>query len=166
MVRIVSSILLTGLTLFAVLPGVAAGQSNVPPGNSEIDQYLPTVPGSDGDKPLGKGGGDGGNAALSPSVAERLGSAGSAGSVAVSVINNTAPKLPEAAREQGREQAEGGGRNGGVHGSADESIPGAVLEGLSSSEDGGLGILMPILLGTVAGVAAFIMLRRRASTPG
>jgi hypothetical protein len=156
---------LGGAMLLALGPSAAiAAPQQVPPGNSELDQYVPTVPDSEGDNQLGAGGGDSGGG-LPPSVVSDLRAAGPDGEAAAAVLDQSAPRSGGSAST---ESGQGDGADGGTAGSAgdDESVPGAILEGLSSSSDGGVGILLPIFLGVVAGVGAFLVLRRRWPAQG
>jgi hypothetical protein len=144
------------LALLAIPPAAAAQQA--PPPDSELDQYVPNFPGAKGDKELGGGGegdgGGGGQAGADPvlpaATQEELGSAGPAGKAAADFAEGSAP----------------GGGDGGTSGkgakadgqSSVSAIVGAALGGTSG---GGIGVLLPLLLGAIAVGGILYVLRRR-----
>ncbi len=150
---------LAAIALFAVVPGSAAALPQVPPGNSEVDQYLPTVPGPGGDKPLGGGGGASRGSSLPPSTVAKLQAAGPDGAAAVAAAEQSDPSRGAAA-------AGGGGGSGasgssGSAGSAHKSVGGAVVDALSDGNSGGMGIFLPFLLCAVAAAGGYAVARRR-----
>jgi hypothetical protein len=168
MVRIGTlAVVVSCLAVLALLGGSAAAQSE-PPGDSEIDQYAPTLPDSEGDKAIGGGGGNGNDdSGLPPSTAAELRAAGADGETALEIIDETAGSSGSGRSDENQTADAGsGGGTAGANDSSDESVPGTILEGLSAGDSGGLGLLLPILLGVVAGVGAFVLLRRRSPARG
>jgi hypothetical protein len=83
------------------LPSAALAKSTTyaPPGNSGVDQYLETVPGSGGGHPTGgsgasssTGSGNSATAAIPAGTARRLASQGAAGRAVQRLVNSTAPQ--------------------------------------------------------------------------
>jgi hypothetical protein len=154
-----------GALLALAVPVPATGQcgEQVEQGNSEIDQYLESVPGACGDRRPGAGGestegGSGTNAPTSvpPAAAAALEALGADGAAAVAAAEATSPGDRGAAAEDRGESASG-----------DASSPtGLVGDALSgSADDGGLGLLLPLILGLVAlGGVALVITRRRRGT--
>jgi hypothetical protein len=165
---------LAGALLLSVVPAVATAKPgcgaglNVPSG-SEIDQYAQSIPGACGNQEQGGpqtagggssggGGGSGSSGApISASTRELLQDQGAAGAVAESLANANAPRI----RNNG-----GGGSAGGQgkgSGSDDgQSQAGAALDSLLGSDDGGMGIVLPlILLGVAVGGGLFVTRRAR-----
>jgi hypothetical protein len=129
-----------------------ATAATLPPGNSEINQYTETLPGSHGDQPtgdaLGGGGSKGGKGgtALAPSTANALRDSGSTGKAVVGLAKATTPK-------PGPRPSGGGSTKSGVS---------AAVDSLKGSDDGGLGIVFPLSLAAIAVVGVGYFLRRRA----
>jgi hypothetical protein len=154
---------LKGVLVAAVLlaasavPAAAQTSDDVPP--SEFDQYVPAVPDSEGDSPIrdvkedaADPNGTGGAGAIPRRVVDELRSNGLSGEAAADLAEATAPG------------DEGGGTGRSGEESRGGSSAGAVTTALSGDSDGGLGIVLPlVLLGTVAAGAAFVVLRRRTS---
>src|SRR5207245_928625 len=94
-------------------------QTNAPPGNSGVGEYLETVPGAGGNTPIGKHGGGRSNAtlgrggALSPAAQRALDALGPDGKAAAGVAQQTAP----GAATPGSGGAAGGGGSGAGGGS-------------------------------------------------
>src|SRR4051812_29459136 len=88
-----------------ILPAAPAfaGDTNAPPGNSGIGQYLEVVPSASGSKPT-KGAKPQGSA-LSQSQRNQLAKSGAEGAALAAVVNQTSPP------------ASGGGKGGGTAGS-------------------------------------------------
>jgi hypothetical protein len=132
--------------LFALLlvlaPASAGAQSEcpgarAPSGNSELDQYLETVPGSCGDETIntgGPGGGSGGSA-IPASTAKELRAKGADGKAAAQLAEETAP--------------------GPSRGGSSENV--------SSGTDDGMGVFLPLLLGgTLLAGILYLTMRRGA----
>jgi hypothetical protein len=152
----------------AAKPGCGAGV-NVPSG-SEIDQYAQSIPGAcgnqeqggpqaDGGGSSGDGGGPGSSGApISASTRERLQDQGAAGAVAASLADANAPRIRDS-DGGGSDGGQGKGSGGGGDG---QSQAGAALDSLLGSDDGGMGIVLPlILLGVAVGGGLFITRRAR-----
>ena len=148
-------------------PGCGAGL-NVPSG-SEIDQYAQSIPGACGNQeqgvPPSKGGdssGGGGGlgssgAPISASTRQLLQGQGAAGAVAESLADANAPRI----RNKGGGSAGGHGKGSGGGGDG-QSQAGAALDSLLGSDDGGMGIVLPlILLGVAVGGGLFVTRRAR-----
>ncbi len=166
----------------------AASCSNtVPSTNSEIDQYVETIPGDCGNTQVGGGGGSGGGsgsngsaqAAVPASTQQALDALGADGAAAAQLANQTAPSDEDGSGGGGGSGSGGsGGGSGSGSGSGEptaDAVPdssagfslGSVVAGLLSSFGGGsesgLGAGTPILLGSIALAGlAFLLLRRRS----
>jgi hypothetical protein len=133
------------------------GQNNVPPGNSEVDQYAETVPNGCGkDRPSGD---DAGNPeAVSPGTATDLEQLGADGETALALARASAPDGGDANGDQGNAFAiEEGEDDGGI---------GDIVTGVVDAAGGsgtGLGLALPLILIAVC-VAAGVYLSRRSST--
>jgi hypothetical protein len=144
------------LLALAAVPGPALAQDN-----SAIDEYTENVPGAGGDRPSrdvdgGTGGGSG--STLPPSSSEALASQGAAGAAAADLAQATAP-----AREAG---GSGGGADGSTarerSGGGVPSVGDVLAEVGRGSDSDGLGIVLPIILGSVlVGALLFLLARRR-----
>jgi hypothetical protein len=147
-----------------LLAAPAAAQT-VPPGNSEVDQYLPSIGGPEGDHPLDGGGsggsaggsgsqgtsGGGGGEALAPSVAADLEGLGPEGDATAHYAEATAD--PQR-REDGSEAVRGGQAASG-------SGLGALAGTLVGDSGGGMGLLLPLVLALLAALAVAYVLRER-----
>ena len=159
----VASVLLAAAGI-ALLAAPAAAQT-VPPGNSEVDQYLPSIGGPEGDHPLDGGGsggstggsgsqgtsGGGGGEALAPSVAADLEGLGPEGDATAHYAEATAD--PQR-REHESEPARGGQAASG-------SDLGALAGTLVGDSGGGMGLLLPLVLALLAALAVAYVLRER-----
>jgi hypothetical protein len=131
-----------------------------PPGNSAIDEYLETVPGADGNRPVERGRRGNG---LSRSARRRLEALGPDGRLAAEVLGASIASDPGARRAARSPQTSGGpdGADGASASAAPASAalakagPGssglaAVLDGVltAGTSDGGpgMGALLPLLL--------------------
>jgi hypothetical protein len=148
---------------FLLLTGVASAQQQVaPPGTSGVDEYLETIPSAEGNRralPPSSGGDDeptgGGGGALKRSERRELEQLGADGRRAAALAEATTPADAVAAPGGSRPDpaVRGIGRDGdgdGVASALTNSIGG----------DGGMGVLLPILLVVSALVAAGIGLAR------
>lgn len=181
-------LLLTGLFLITAGGASAApkcddGQTNGD-GNSGLDQYAETIPGSCDDKSLGGGNGSNGSgggssngsggggssgesAVLSPETAAELESLGADGQAAAALANATAP----AGGNGGGEGASGDGRGEAAAGAPqtletletdDSSGLDAVIGALLGDSDEGIGWALPlIMLASLITVVAVAVRRRR-----
>lgn len=151
----------------------AAAQS--PSENSGIDQYTENVPAADGDKPsdesLGGGPSDGGSGdregPLPPAVADELQAAGPAGQAAAALAEATAPRTRTESESGRRADAESGSGATGLGSAASGGGGvGSTLDRIAggSSESGGMGIALPIILGASLVAAALYGVSRRKSS--
>jgi len=137
--------LAVGAAALAAAASPALGQSEIPP---EADEYVPTVPDSEGDKPLGRKGDGGDGDALDPAVAEELGQLGADGEAVAELTRATAPR---------NDRANAGSATD------DDSAVGAVAGTLAGDSSGGVGLLLPlVLLGALAAFVVYAVRRRRA----
>lgn len=160
--------------------GGAPGGSLAPPGNSAISQYLEVVPTAAGGKPSsnvrhsrssGAGtSGAGGSGAIPASTRRALVSQGPLGSADAAVAEGTAPSGGSGRTSGPSGSRAGGSTTGGsaepAAGPAAPSPVNSVLRAMTgSSSSGGLGVLLPLLLGVVflIGGALALWRRRRAA---
>jgi hypothetical protein len=151
MTRLLSAL----VVLVLALPAGATAQSqqtNAPPGNSAIDEYLETVPSATGNQrpgaagPAGSGGGG-----LTPAQRAKLDRLGPDGKALANAVDATAP--PTATKTSRQIDSENG-----------RSPISAVFDAATGSNGGGgMGIVLPIiLLASLLGVIALVVLRRRS----
>jgi len=146
--------LLVALVLF--MPAAAVAQeTNAPPGNSAIDEYLETVPSASGNtvpRPPAAGGGD---STLTPAQRARLERLGEDGRTLANVVEATSPRKP-------KEQTPLAG-DAGVPDATGRSPLGEVLS--VAGGEGGMGVFLPaILLGSLLTAIALVVLRRRSAS--
>jgi hypothetical protein len=161
---------LTALVALALLlPSAAAAQApqtNAPPGNSAIDEYLETVPSATGNKPPPRRGGDGeATGALTSAQRKQLDALGPDGRQLAAVVDSTGPAPAH------RSTTRGGTTTGAAVESSTGEVAGAqarsplraALAAAVGPHDGeGMGALLPvILLASLLGVMAIAVLRRR-----
>jgi hypothetical protein len=148
--------------LLAAPTGVSAQPcgNQVPGGNAEVDEYTETVPGACGNEQPGGSDGSGGSdsgSSLPPAASQALAALGPAGQGVADFAEATAP--------------DGGGNDSGTgsegSGSAGGSGASAVIDAAGGSDDGGLGIVLPLILGgvAVAGLTYAVMRRRGGQGP-
>lgn len=171
------------------LPAQALAEYYVPPGNSAANQYTESLPSAGGES-AGKGSGGGGSTSPEKSLgarnAHRLEAQGPAGKAAAEVAAETAPpaSLVVAAdrlshsrggghQSQGNQGNKGGGGGGASQaGTAHVSQPSGssglgeiVAQATGSSDDGNLGLWLPlVILATLAGSIAYVMRHRSGPT--
>jgi len=149
---------LTLLVALVLLAGPAAASAqapptNAPPGNSAIDEYLETVPGATGDQ-VPRRPGAGGKPVLTPAQRKRLEALGPDGKALADAVDATAPPAAKPARKIDLDDVKG------------RSPITAVFEAATGSDGGeGMGIVLPIiLLGSLLGTIALVVLRRRSAS--
>jgi len=148
-------LVLVALALLA-LPGAAGAQSpqtNAPPGNSAIDEYLETVPGATGNqRPGTPRSGDSAAGALTAAERARLERLGPDGKALADAVDATAPAASKPKTDTPAPAAEG------------RSPLSGVLDAAVGRDGGdGMGALLPaILLATLLGVVALVVMRRRS----
>jgi hypothetical protein len=143
--------LLLLLVLLAFPAGATAQRQNVPPGNSEVDQYVESVPDGTGNSTVTKGERNGVVDAATRAELEAL---GPDGALAADLAESTGAKGTS---------GEGERLPRGIQ--VDEPQT-AVLPGLSEALSGssdGLGILLPLLLLGTLILSAFAVARRRSA---
>jgi hypothetical protein len=148
---------LMGLLVVALaLPSAGhAQQTNAPPGNSAIDEYLETVPGATGAKrprpPREAGGG-----VLTPAQRTQLERQGADGKALADAIDATAPAGAPAPANGENRAADTEAR----------SPASGVLDAVSGNDgDGGMGFVLPVILvAALVGAIALTLLRRRATS--
>jgi hypothetical protein len=145
---------LVALTMALASPALAQSpNTNAPPGNSAIDEYLETVPGAGGDSHPGPPEGDGGGA--TDAARQKLARMGSDGRALARLVAATAPAGTDRAH-----RADAAGGSATVN--AGSPVGAALAAAVGRDDGGGLGLLLPaILLGSVAGVIVLVVLRRR-----
>lgn len=152
MTRLLSAVV--ALALLAVPPGAAA-QTNAPPGNSAIDEYLETVPGATGNQRPRQPGTGGEGTILTPAERKRLEALGPDGKALADAVDATAPA--PAAKP---------GRKIDIDAAQGRSPIIAVFEAATGQDGGGgMGFMLPvILLASLLGVIALVVLRRRSAS--
>lgn len=153
----------SALTALAILltavPAASAQDTNAPPGNSGVDQYLESVPSGSGNTSSN------GVAAAKPTpaskqVARALRSRGSAGAQLERLVASTSPTKPN---QRGSSKGSGGADK--LSSAGDSSAVKATAAAATGS-GGGMGLWLAVLLGIVA-LAALVgvgarLARRRA----
>ena len=147
-------ILLCALCALLALPALASAQ-----GNAAQDEYTENVPGGAGDRPSDEGGGG----SLPPGTAQDLQALGADGAAAAALAAATGPDR----REDGRGQRSGQGQGSDARLDADGGSGGGVGEIVndivvgSPDDDGGMGFLLPLILGASLVAAIGFLLARR-----
>jgi cobalamin biosynthesis Mg chelatase CobN len=155
------------------LPSAAPAQRVVPPGNSAANQYtetFPTAKGPAATKKRGKQRHRSPAEALGPRKARRLASEGPQGRELAAVVAATAPSTAETGRVRGA-GSEPGSRSGSAPPSGlvsrgdavdDTSSLGEVVsQTTGSSDSGGMGIALPLLILAAFVASALYLWRRR-----
>lgn len=132
-----------------------APQTNAPPGNSAVDEYLETVPGATGNQrprnPTQGGASDGVLTAAERARLERL---GRDGKTLADAVDATAPAKPAAGGKLDLEDAGG-------------SPARELLDAVAGDDGGGggMGLILPaIMIAALLAAIMFVLLRRRASS--
>lgn len=156
MTRAITALLVLALALPASAHAKAP-QTNAPPGNSAIDEYLETVPGATGNtrpRPSPNGAASG---VLSAAQRARLERLGPDGKTLADAVEATAPATkPKAAAQPKPELGEAAGRS-----------PARELLDAVGGDDGGggMGVVLPaILVAALLAAIAVVLLRRRTSS--
>ncbi len=149
---------LLALALVAALclPPLASAQAETvaPPGNSALDEYLQTVPGSSGDKRPGAP-----RATLAPAARRRLERRGANGRALAAIVDGTSE------RQASRPGASARRSTVVVPGVVGSTPPRAVARAATGDVAGdGLGIVLPgVLLASAFAMTAVVIRRRRSS---
>lgn len=153
MTRAITALVVLALALPA-LAHAQAPQTNAPPGNSAVDEYLETVPGASGAK-RPRPAQSGGPSVLSAPERERLERLGPDGKALADAVEATAP-APRTGSERLPDVSEGAGR----------SPAREVLEAVGGDDGGsGMGLVLPaILITALLAAITLVLLRRRASS--
>ncbi|HEX8157763.1 MAG TPA: hypothetical protein VF526_10305 [Solirubrobacteraceae bacterium] len=147
-----------------------APQTNAPPGNSAIDEYLETVPGASGNalpRPRGHSGGTG---ALTTAQRSRLQQLGPDGKSLASAVDATSPVTPRTAPKNKKAKPtskKAAPRREKVLPKSDGRAPVGELLGTLTGSDGGngMGFVLPaILIAALLAVLLLVLLRRRAAS--
>ncbi|MEJ7783697.1 MAG: hypothetical protein WKF96_02765 [Solirubrobacteraceae bacterium] len=168
MTRVLPTLLALVLLALPAAARAQAPQTNAPPGNSAIDEYLETVPGATGNQRPGDpraGGGGSAGGSLPSGGRARLERLGPDGKVLADAVEATTPSgSPPAGSPKGSAQTR----------DAQDPSPGGqgrspvaeVLDAATGQDGGGgMGALLPgILLASLLGVIALVVLRRRSVT--
>jgi hypothetical protein len=152
MTRLLSALVALALALVG-MPPAATAQTNAPPGNSAIDEYLETVPSATGNQRPRTPGSDGSDGTvLTAAQRNRLENLGPDGKTLVDAVDATSPPpASKSARGIHLESAEG------------RSPINAVLDAATGQHGGGMGFMLPVILvASLLGVIALIALRRRS----
>jgi hypothetical protein len=153
--------------------GALASVNLAPPGNSGVDQYFETIPGTGGNQPaVGPGSGDSGS--LSAAASRQLSAQGWVGQAIARLVSPPAGPggAPAAARARHTSRpaaSDNASVNGSaaVSGSGDDAVSGVLHPILTGSSSGGVGILLPLFLAaTLAVVVASAVRRRRQDSHG
>jgi hypothetical protein len=175
---------------FVTVPATSLAGSCAPPGNSGVDQYFETVPGSGCNQGSGGGGrhhGHGGS--LPPGTSGTLGGQGPVGRAVQQLVvtSGTNPPAQQGSSGGGGSNGQGSGPQGptgnnpsspgkptvpAAHGNVPTAGGRGLLSALmhpivSGSASGGTGILLPLFLAAVLVLAvAALMVRRRRFSSG
>jgi hypothetical protein len=164
-------------------PGAWGTPGTVPPGAAGANQYMETLPGPGGNEPTtGHSGNQHGSEARNPgrvlgkANAQKLEELGPEGVAAAHLAAESAPTAAGGKRPDSNQGTKGGqskspvsGESAGRHESSGtgSSAVGQVVGQLSgSSNSGGIGLLLPVLIAmTVVGAAAYLLGRHRSARP-
>ena len=159
--------ILAACALALALPAAAGAQeTNAPPGNSGIDEYLETVPSASGNRPAPPGGGPrtGQGAGRLPAVVEdALRDRGGDGRAVADLVRSAGDDR----RGRPRDEIAGAKPSGPVAEPHGDSPLSSVVRAVGGQDgSGGMGAALPaILLGALAALAAVVVVRlgRRGS---
>ena len=160
------SITLLLCALLLIAPSVAwAQETNAPPGNSGVDEYLESVPSATGDRPTG-GSVNGKPRPLTPREREAVKDAGADAQALERAVSAT---KPDARTRSPANDGDDGG-DGGTAAQGGEAADGdrakgrspvsAVIRATTGADGDGLGLLLPaILLGALLGALGVVGVR-------
>jgi hypothetical protein len=152
----------------ALFPAAASATVLAPPGNSAVQQYVENVPSAAGTVPAKA---QHGKSRVSPRAAHSLAAQGKDGKAVAALAAATAPPSGPSGPGSGRQHAGDSGTQRAAGpivqalpaasvSAASESTPHAVLRAVSGT-GGGIGALLPVLLGASVVAALLTGLRRR-----
>jgi hypothetical protein len=161
--------------LLLALPGQALALTIAPPGKSGADQYFETIPTSTGNAappgsiPGSSGGGSRSLAELGRgrTGAARLARLGKDGTAAAALAAATVPQAPSSSTG-GKPESSSANPNAGSATATGGSATSGLSRALTGSDEGGLGLLLPLLLATTLLAAIGVIgmrLRRRGHPP-
>ena len=154
MTRAITALVVLALALPA-LAHAQAPQTNAPPGNSAVDEYLETVPGATGNaRPRTPTPGGSGGSALTAAERARLERLGPDGKTLADAVEATAPAKRAAAEVKPDLDAAGG------------SPARELLDAVAGDDGGGgMGLVLPaILIAALLAAITLVLLRRRTSS--
>lgn len=164
---------LTACALLLVLPGVALAAST-PPGNSAVDQYLEALPAPGGNQPTSSGGSRDPRQTLGGRNIRELEALGPDGTAAAQLAADTAPSQggpgkPSGTKERAGTEPQSPAQSGGSASSDRDGgfrLPlGDLAEQPGGDTDsGGMGIVLPVILGASLALALLALIRRRRLT--
>jgi hypothetical protein len=151
------TIVMVALAAFLVAPPTGSAQDN-----SAQDEYTENVPAGGGDKPSDDAGSGGSGGSLSPGTVQDFQALGADGQAAAALAEATAPGGENGwHRGAGSGGVSGDGQSAG--GSAIDDVVSDIAGG--SSDEGGMGIALPLILGaSLLAAIAFIVARRRGGS--
>lgn len=172
------SILLSIAGLLAVPAAATAAQGNIPPGNSGGNQYTEGIPGPGGNQRThGGGGGQNGQGSspLSPSARQALAGRGALGErvAALAAATGTGHRVGggqtagaagkgAAGKGAGGKGQSKGGNGAASGGNGDSGLLSAVKHAVGDEDSGGMGIVLPLIIGlSLLGALAIVLARRR-----
>jgi hypothetical protein len=164
-VRLAAILAACALALLAPAATAPAQETNAPPGNSGIDEYLETVPSASGNRPTGRiVSGRPATRATPERAARALRGRGRDGQALERLVRETAPPQarPDRARRGRTSVTEPAGAGG------DSPLRSVIRAVTGDDGGGGMGAALPaILLGALAaatGVVAIRLVRRRSAS--
>lgn len=148
-------------------PAAHAQDTNAPPGNSGIDQYLETVPEADGSKPPGTQKPESGSGLPADTAAE-LDAAGDDGADVAALVAATGPKASGGAKGGGKAapdqpSATGKGASKTAGDKSKDAVAGVSGPALGGTGSDGIGPLLPAVLILSGAAAIGFLVRRRRS---
>jgi hypothetical protein len=159
----------TACVVLLALPGVAPAAST-PPGNSAVDQYLEALPAPGGNQPTSPGGGRDPARTLGDQNLRDLQALGPDGNAAAQLAADTAPsRRGPGTKETGGAESQSPAQNGGSASTGENGGFRLPLGNLAEqpggdSDSGGMGIVLPVILGGALALALLALLARRRRT--
>ena len=159
------AVTLISVLALLMLPAAAnAAHVIAPPGNSGIDEYVPSLPAASGNHPLGHSGK--GGSSLTPQTRRQLSSLGATGRATERLAQATGTGRHHAKRKAKSKSGSTGTGTGAAAEPAGKSRGKATVDAATKGfKVGGLGTGLPIILGLTGLGAVLVGLRRRRGTP-
>jgi hypothetical protein len=152
-----------------IFPASASAIKCAPPGNSQVDQYFATVPGSICNFPASGPAGGGSHGSLPPGTSRQLSTQGSVGQAVKRLVSRNNTNGSNGQSTNGKSSVNKGSRAGApLSGSGSGPVSGLLKPLSTGSSSGGVGVLLPIFLigALVLGVGVVALrLARRSSGP-